>query len=350
MIGRSLLCAAVLSVPAFAGFELSLERSGAVCAPGVVFELGTVGKTATAFTFRITNTGSSGVELKPPKLTLLPQYQGAFALVDAPTTPVTLVAQGFTRFDVKLTPDSVGIYRADLVINSVTYGLQATVTNQPAFRIAVDPETLTSGQQARLTVKFDSPAVASGSGLLTMDFIGKGDPGIGFISAAPRSLPFTVTPGEDTARFQGETSIDFQTGTTAGSIIFRAVLDPDTEQERKDELTCPIATALVWVDSVRMTSGTGALTVAITGFDNTRSTTQVRFTFKDRGGRNLGSGPISADVAAAFQDYFRNPEKGGMFVLRAQFPVTGDPGQIGSVQVGMTNNIGATTANVTITE
>jgi len=356
MIGRALLCAAVACLPALAQFQLTLERSGAVCNTALVTDLGTAGITGATVTFRITNTSSVGARVDKLELTLAPQYANAFAIVNAPATPFVLVSKGFQRFGIKLTPDTVGTYRADLRINNDTYGLQAMVqvgagdsTDQPAFRIVVEPETLASGVQASLSLKFDAPAVSSGSGLLTMDFVGKGDPAIAFVSPASRSVPFTIAKGEDTAKFLEEPSLGFQTGTTAGDLIFTAKLDPDTPQEETGTATFHLAPQAVWVDAIRRTSATGQLTVSVSGFDNTRSVSQVRFTFYDRSSKTIG-GAVTADVTTVFQAYFKNPEMGGMFVLRAQFPVTGDTTQIDSVEVELTNSTGVTRASAKIAE
>ncbi|HEX8984846.1 MAG TPA: hypothetical protein VF767_05430 [Bryobacteraceae bacterium] len=356
MIGRALLCAAVAYLPALAQFQLTVERSGAVCNTALVTDLGTAGITGATFTFRITNTSSAGAQVDRLELNLAPQYANAFAILNAPATPFVLVSKGFQRFDLKLTPDTVGAYRADLRINNDLYGMQATVqagagdsTGQPKFRIVVEPETLKSGVQAALSLKFDAPAVTSGAGLLTMDFIGKGDPAIAFISPASRSVPFTIAAGEDTAKFTGETSIGFQTGTTAGDVIFTATLAPDTPQEETETDTFHLAPEPVWVDAIRHTSATGQLTVSVSSFDNTRSVSQVRFTFYDRAGKTIGS-TVTADVTTVFQAYFKNPEMGGMFVLRAQFPVTGDATQIDSVRVELTNSAGVTSASAKIAE
>jgi hypothetical protein len=103
------------------------------------------------------------------------------------------------------------------------------------------------------------------------------------------------------------------------------------------------------VDAIRRTSAIGQLTVSVSGFDNTRSVSQVRFTFYDRSSKTIGD-TVTADVTTVFQAYFKNPEMGGMFVLRAQFPVTGDATQIDSVEVELTNSTGVTRASAKIAE
>jgi hypothetical protein len=215
----------------------------------------------------------------------------------------------------------------------------------PGFRIAIDPQALASGQQPKLSIKFDAKAPAAGNGLLTMDFIGKGDPAIRFISPASRSVPFTIAKDEDTARFSGEPDIVFQTGTTAGTIIFHATLGAETEQA-----TFQLAPAVVSMDSIRGTRTASSLLVAVTAFDNTRSASTVKFKFLDSSGNALGAGQTSSDVTALFQQYFEHPELGGMFVLRASFAVTGDTSQVDSIEVELDNSAGASRASAKMTE
>ncbi|HVX67387.1 MAG TPA: hypothetical protein VHA11_12325, partial [Bryobacteraceae bacterium] len=167
---------------------------------------------------------------------------------------------------------------------------------------------------------------------------------IQFVSPPGRSIPFTIAAGEDTATFLEGPSIDFQAGSTAGTIILTATLNDETETA-----TFQLAPAPVLVDSIRSAKAAGLLTLSVSGFDNTRSTTRARFTFLDARSNTL-AGPLVADVTDAFAAYFQNAEMGGMFVLRAKFPVTGNAALIDSVQVELTNSAGVTTASAKIAE
>jgi hypothetical protein len=263
------------------------------------------------------------------------------------TAPLTLAAGESAAFQVVWEPPTAGVYQGSLRIDNASVQLAGTAFDPPTppFRIVIEPAALASGQQATLSLQFDSKSPSAASGLLRMDFTGKGDPSICFISPAGRSAPFTIREGEDRARFGEQTAIQFQTGTTAGTITFTATLGAETEQA-----SIQIAPSAVVVDSIRATRATGSLTVSITAYDNTRSASQVAFTFYDGRGNTLGGGPIRADVAAAFGQYFENPEAGGAFVLRAFFLVTGNAAGIDSVDVELTNSAGASRAHATISE
>ena len=348
MTARVVLALAVMCASASAQPQLTDLRTGTVCTPAIAIDLGTVGTAGTTTGFRITNIGSTALTLEKPKISGV-----GFDVTNGPTSTTTLLANESVSFKIKLTPTSVGAYNGNLYINKDTYLVVAKVAvgggdstgPTPGLTIAIDPQTLASGQQARLSIKFDSPAPADGNGLLKMDFIGKGDPAIQFITTQNRSVPFTVAKGEDAARFTGETGIDFQAGTTAGSIIFTATLNDETEQA-----TIQVAPAVVGIDSIRVSTASGALQVATTGFDNTRTASKASFRFVNKSGQTIGGAVVSADVTAAFATYFAHPEVGGQFVLRASFPVTGDTADLASVEVELVNSAGSSRASVTMTE
>jgi hypothetical protein len=349
MIGRAILCAAFACLPLLGQLQLSVARTKAVCDPAVAINLGTANIKGVSVTLRLTNTGSSAVTLDRLG------FEGAdatyFSITAGPAIPAVVVAQAAVTFNVTLKPDSAGTYLGRLWVKDDKYLVKAVIdaaagdtVEQPSFRIVVTPDSLASGEQARVALKFDGPAVKDAAGLLKLDFIGKGDPAIQFVSPAGRSVPFTIAEGEDMATFLEGPSIDFQSGSTAGSIIFTATLGDETETAAFE-----LAAAPVWVDSIRSTSAAGALTLSVSGFDNTRSTTRVRFTFLDSKGATL-AGPLAADVTDAFTAYFKNAEMGGMFVLRAKFPVTGNATLIDAVQVELTSSAGITTASAKMAE
>ena len=56
------------------------------------------------------------------------------------------------------------------------------------------------------------------------------DPAIQFLSGPKRAATVTINSGESIARFGTQTDYAFQTGTTAGTILFTLKLPNDTEQ------------------------------------------------------------------------------------------------------------------------
>ena len=91
----------------------------------------------------------------------------------------------------------------------------------------------------------------------------------------------------------------------------------------------------------------GSVEVDLTGFDNTRSAGVLSFTFYDASGNAIAPGAIRADSTAGFASYFQGAT-GGTFLLKAVFPVNGDPNQVKSFDAAVTNSSGTATTARTV--
>ncbi|MCL5742449.1 MAG: hypothetical protein M1541_00780 [Acidobacteria bacterium] len=107
-----------------------------------------------------------------------------------------------------------------------------------------------------------------------------------------------------------------------------------------------IAPSVVGLDSVRGVRSGSNLEIQIAGYDNTRSLSKLAFTFYDKSGNVVQPGQIPVDTTATFRNYFDASQKevGGVFLLRAVFPIAGDSSGIGSVDVELTNLAGVARA------
>jgi hypothetical protein len=317
---------------------------GVPLAPGTTLDFGSIerGKTASR-RYTVENRNAATVQI-----TQIAATGGGFRADGAPPLPRTLAPGDSVSFEVVWEPQNSGALEGTLNVNRLGFRLTGTATDPPFPRpiIALDTLALKSGQQARIAVRFDTPSPATGTGQLRLEFAGPADPALGFLSpASGRTVQFGVQKGNDLAMFGNRADIEFQTGTTAGTLVITAVLGTHTEQA-----TLQLAPMPVVLDSVRGARTASAVELALGGFDNTRSAGQLIFTFRDPGGRALGSGAIRADAAAAFQKHFETSNAGGLFSLRAVFPVSGAVAQIDSVDVEMPNSAGSASKNVKITE
>lgn len=244
-------------------------------------------------------------------------------------------------FEVSFHPESGGERAGLLVVDERRITLEGTTVEPPlpAPVIVADPTEIASAQQAKLSIRFDE-ARTNGAGRVTLEFQPAAeefpaDPAIIFPSTNSASAEFTVIEGRTSAVFGTQEQIEFQTGTTAGTLVIKVELGSHTES-----MSFPIAAAPPGIDSVRGTRSASSIEVQISGFDNTRTASQLSFTFYDRTGAVIGAGPLRADPRAAFEEYFKSSEVGGMFSLRAVFPVTGDTSGIGGFEVEITNSAG----------
>jgi len=259
------------------------------------------------------------------------------------TTPLSLEAQASADFDVTFEPVSAGTFDGVLRVDTRTFLLRGTGAEPPLPRplIELGSTTPSSSQQIPLAIRFASVSPTSGTGELRVELHPTSstalDPAVQFPSTASRFATFTVKEGENVARFNAQTSLLFQTGTTAGTLVFTAKLGDYTETA-----SATIAPAIVGLDSVTGGRSGSSLEVRIIGYDNTRSLSKLAFTFYDKSSNVVQPGQIPVDVTTTFGDYFTASQKevGGVFLLRAVFPITGDASGIGSVDVEITNSSG----------
>jgi len=267
----------------------------------------------------------------------------AFSAPGALPVPVLLDNGQSVRFEVRFSPQAAGLAEGSLEIDGRRFVLRGTGTEipfpRPAIRIL--PGTLASAQQGQLRIEFAEPSRAAGSGRLSVEFRSgvagvAADPAIVFLPPNSQFAQFTVKEGDTRARFGDRDDITFQTGTTAGTLVFTARLGDVTEQ-----LTAPVAPAPVGFDSVKASQSGSQIQVEIVGYDNVRTVSQMTFTFYDARDAALAPGPIKVDLASKFRDYFETTP-GGDFKLRVVFPVIGKVSDILSLEVETANSAGPT--------
>ena len=88
----------------------------------------------------------------------------------------------------------------------------------------------------------------------------------------------------------------------------------------------------------------------ITGYDNTRSASQLSFTFYDISGNAIAPGANRVDASGEFTRFFANSDLGGVFLFRGVFPVTGDAAQVASYEVTVTDGVGTTKSSRTVVQ
>jgi hypothetical protein len=266
-----------------------------------------------------------------------------FAFADASPSGIVLQPGQGTAFDLEFQPgaqDAAGVLSGSLAIGNRSYGLTGTVVDPPLPqpKLVITLAQAASAQQGAVSVTFDAPAKTGGSGTLTLDFRpampGATDPTIAFASGG-RVISFTVAVGDAQVHFASGLNAPFQTGTTAGALVFAVQLGGSTDQQ-----TIAISPAAVGVTAAQALRQTGLIEVQVTGFDNTRSAGALAFTFFDAAGNTLAPGAIQTDASAAFANYFQSSAAGGAFLLTAVFPVTGDASQVVAFEAQITNSAG----------
>ncbi len=260
----------------------------------------------------------------------------SFQFSSSQPTTIQLAPRETRTFEILFRPVSSGLKRATFDVGSSRYPLEG-LAREPGFPkpiVAPELQTVESAKQINVTVRFDAVSRAEGTGELRIEFTPatgtRDDAAIQFVPEGRRTVSFPVREGQSQAP-----EMIFQTGTTAGTIRFLASMGGWTS-----ESAVTIEPAAVRVDNARLIRGTDLLDVTLTGFDNTRSTTEVSFTFFDEAGAAVAPGAIRANVESRFKDFFEASTAGGLFALRATFPVTGSVSTVKWIEAEFRNRTG----------
>jgi Abnormal spindle-like microcephaly-assoc'd, ASPM-SPD-2-Hydin len=273
----------------------------------------------------------------------------SFRLASEAPQSITLDPQASTTVQVLFEPRQGGSQQGEFRIDQRRFVLRGSVTEPPLPRptVSVDwgGQQPRSGLNALVSVRFDPAPRTSGTGRLRMDFRpagAKDDAAVLLVAAGARAIGFTVIEGEGAAQFGPTAAMVFQTGTTAGTITFTAELGEYAETHAVE-----IPPAAATIDSAKATRTTSGIDVQISGFDNTLSLAQTSFTFLRRDGSIVPPGAIRQDVTADFRRFFESSDAGGMFQMRAAFPVTGGA-EVAGVEIELVNPSGGSKIQVDV--
>jgi hypothetical protein len=308
---------------------------------------GTSGGNALKFT--VTNPATS---FNAVTISTLKTSGAAYSLSGAPALPATIQPNAAITFTVTFNASTSGTFTGSLTIGTRVFSLTglAVVSPVPSISMQVSKSPLTSAQQVDLTIQASSAATQDAIGELEMTFAPSvanvnDDPAIAFLATtSSRKMQVTLAKGTQSATYEGQSALTFQTGTTAGTITF-ALTFTNTPPIVQSFTVTP---ALIHISSGLAVRQNPALTITINGYDNTYTAGKLSFTFFDLKGLPIASNALPVDASSAFHNYFFvNDPAGGAFAMQANFPVTGDVTQIGSVAVAMTNSTGQTSTNLT---
>jgi hypothetical protein len=255
--------------------------------------------------------------------------------------PIVLAPGASASMRLDFTPISNGAQQGTLEIDQRSFHLTGIGLDPaaPIPSIELDLPQPASAQQGKLTVKLGSVSQATTTGEVDIDIrpstANATDSGILFLATGSRTAKFNIAPGDTVAHFGSEDNVAFQTGTTAGDLVFTVKLGDATVQS-----TRTIPPAIVGLDTTQAQRTSAGLDLRVTGFDNTRTASKITFTFFDQGGTTLSPGAISVDSSAAFQQFFAASDLGGVFALHAFVPVMGSAAAVAAVEVKISNAAG----------
>jgi hypothetical protein len=307
----------------------------------------TPGAAASTLTFIVANPATSFNAVSVSQISVT---GGAFTLGSLPSLPASIQPGGQIQFTLNFNATSSGTYTGMISIGSRKFSLTglAVISPVPPLSLHFSSSNLTSAQQVTVTVESDAPATQEHLGTLSMQFTPSlagvsDDPAVVFLATGGRTLSLDLAQGASTATFQGSSALSFQTGTTAGTLMFTLsfVNTPPLTQ------SFTITPSAIHISSATAQREDPNLVVTINGFDNTYSAGKMSFTFYDLKGKAINSTPLAVDSTTTFHNYFfTNDQAGGSFAMQATFPVTGNVTQIGSVGVTLENSSAPTTTTL----
>ncbi len=328
---------------AIAGATVALSGSNTPLPYGATINFGSVVvQQSQVQTFTLSNSNSSNLTVNSVTVA----GSGFSGPVGGPF-PLQIGSGQSATFQVTFTPQAGTPYQGTLTVDGRVFNLTGQGLDPPLPSVSIVLASTVGGsaQQNSITIPLASVSQVSGNGTLTMSFESgvagvTDDAAIQFLSGPLRKATVTIAAGATAAAIGGQSSMAFQTGTTAGTITFTLTIGTDAPQEA----TLIIPPSPVILDTVTAIRQFSALDVALSGFDNTYSASQLAFTFYDITGKEMPQGAIDVNATATFQQYFSSTQAGGSFSMLATFPVTGNTAEIGFVTAEITNSAGTTTA------
>lgn len=338
---------AILHATGVAAAAVALDTASGrmMLSSGTAIDFGRVQKgSAATKTFEIGNTGSGKLTVSSVTVT------GDAFRGTGPATPVDLAPGQWIPFQITFAPSAPTSQQGTLAVDGRTFALTGVGFNPPlpTPTLVFSTPLPASAQQPRVSIQFATPSQVAAAGTLRILFLSSitgiiSDPAVRFVATGSTSASFQVQEGDTSARFGSQADVTFQTGTTAGSILF--FLDINGQTTQNPIWTLTITPAPVTIDSAIGTRRVSDLDVEIVGFDNTYTAGAMSFTFFDQNGNAVPPGAIQADAATDFKSYFKTSTAGSTFALRATFQVTGDVTRISGVEVEMTNSGGKARTN-----
>lgn len=204
-------------------------------------------------------------------------------------------------------------------------------------------------EQLPLELVLNSPAPRAMEGEVSLGFesqatIPATDPAIQFSTGGTR-VRFTLPAGATRARFPTET-LAFQTGTVAGQIALRALVDDRGANQPRvatSEASLAVMPSAPVIRDVRVVTTQGGLHVELTALSTPRDLVHATFRFAPAAGGNLETTQFVVPLENPAKRWFESGNSavfGSLFTLTQPFSVSGDIRAIGSVSVTLTNSRG----------
>jgi hypothetical protein len=319
--------------------------------PGGTVNFGPTGVGATnSVEFAIRNEGTTPASIETISISDAPVFTAGL-----PALPASIAPGATLNLTLSFQPTALTPFSGTLEVGFAAFALEGNGVLGGAEITGV-AGTIPANSQPEVGVTLSAPAPADLSGTLTMLYTPAGsllpDPSVQFENGAT-AVSFTVPQGATVAVFPGGgTTVGFQSGTVAASLVFSAALTsgetdvtPSPEPTRSGSVAGGAPT--IRRASVESVTGTG-FTVVVEGFSPTREITQATFTFTGRSGIQVQPSSVTpGGIGDAFRNWYQSEASrafGSMFTLTVPFTISGETNAIASVSATVSNGQGASQA------
>jgi hypothetical protein len=171
------------------------------------------------------------------------------------------------------------------------------------------------------------------------------DPAVQF-STGGRSVEFSIPAGASNAFFM-DSVVLIQTGTVAGTITLTLqflVDSVDLTPQPPPTRTIHILPAVPVISQVVASRTSTGISVAITGFSNTREVATATFNFPAAAGSHLTTSTITIPANPLFSPYYNDAASiafGSIFTYDQAFTIQGTATDVQQVGLVLTNGVGA---------
>jgi hypothetical protein len=274
--------------------------------------------------------------------------------VNGTTIPTTLVSPTVLTAVIPaadlLTVGTLQISVVDPSIPLTTVGPPFTVTAPAVSASLTGPPTTPPGTEPTVSFTVNHPYPVDLTVTLTLGFASSttpqitNDPEIQFAGGGT-TLTFVVPANTTTVP-----AIQLQAGTVAGTITIPITLTAGGVNVTPADLAplvILVPPAVPSITGMTVVSRTGnQLTVAIHGFSNTREMVTAAFHFTAASGADLGTSDLSIQAGTIFANWYTTAESdtyGSAFTYTQIFTTSDAATNVGTVQVTLTNTVGAST-------
>jgi Bacterial Ig-like domain (group 3) len=298
---------------------------------------------AGATTVTITGAGFVGNSVVQVNGTAIPT-----TLVNATTLSAVIPASDF------LNVGTLQITVFDPSISVTSAAVQLTVTAPAPIAILDVPPTTQPGTQPTVTLSLSQPYPVDITATVTLSFAASttpaiDDPNIVFATTGTRTENVTIPAGSVTVP-----PIALQAGTVAGTITVPIKLTAggvDVTPTTLEPGVIVVPAAVPAISTVTATRSGNQLTVVVHGFSNTREMVNAKFHFTPAAGASLDTTDLTVTSDLIFNtNWFQtktSDQYGSTFTYTQIFNTSDDATTVGSVDVTLTNTIGASDMKTT---